>query len=217
MAQKVEVHDPGTLSIYVATLMLDSHPDYTYSSSIFIGIKPTSTNTGHKYATSDWIWTNSAEWEFSKESEFFEAELPRLSGLLGNKEIEAIDEFALCIQIDNSPKGQIAFNIPDRVVMPQSMVEGLRSMVDSITGDVRFICLEHANVPIEGEEGKTQIVSRKRVLYAHSNILKARGEYFKDLLMCGFAESEMSKKGDARYITILVDDAGFDTVYWMLR
>ena len=63
---------------------------------------------------------------------------------------------------------------------------------------------------------KTQTLSRKRVLYAHSDILKTRGEYFNDLLMGGFSESEAARRNEARHTTILVDDAGFETVYWML-
>lgn len=144
-------------------------------------------------------------------------ELPKLSGLLEKKEVDLADEFMICIQIGSPARNGPGFGLPDQLVLPQSVIEGLRGLVDSPTGDVRFVCLEHVPVPSEGEEGKAQTMSRRRVLYAHSDVLKARGDYFKDLLTGGFAESEVARRGETRYTTILVHDAGFDTVYWMLR
>jgi len=136
---------------------------------------------------------------------------------LEKKEVEMADEFSLCIQIGSPARNGPGFGLPDQLILPQSVIEGLKGLVDSPTGDVRFVCLEHVPVSSEGEDGKAQTMSRKRVLYAHSDVLKARGDYFKDLLTGGFAESEVARRAETRYTTILVDDAGFDTVYWMLR
>lgn len=68
---------------------------------------------------------------------------------------------------------------------------------------------------VDSEEDVSKIVkllrqSRKRILYAHSEILEEKSEYFKDLLASGFSETQ-------RYNTIIVDDASFSTLYWILQ
>jgi hypothetical protein len=117
------------------------------------------------------------------------------------------------------------------------MMRILSNALDSPTGDVRFVCLEHAPARMEaspgsedkikqaddfesgaddgGAETKSRIMSRKRVIYAHSFALIARSEYFGHLLNGEFAEA--TKRGaDGRY-TILVQDASFEIIYWLLR
>jgi hypothetical protein len=219
MAETVnpESHDPRTLSLYIATLILESEPiNYIYSTSIFIGIKSTTANTGQRYGSSHWVWSRTLDWEFSRDAEYCEAQLPKLSEIMQDKEIASSDEFTLCVQIGSPAGSSPSFCLPGQLVVPESVVAGLQGLIDSPTGDVRFVCLEHLTVPVEDED-RLETQSRKRVLYAHSEVLKSRGDYFKDLLTGGFAESEVARRGDAKYTTILVDDAGFVTVYWMLR
>lgn len=212
--------------MYIASLSLESQTfEYSYSASIFVGIKPVSFGAGSRYAETKWVWTTSAEWEFSKDTEFWEVQLPLLSTLLDHAELTDADSFSLCVQIGSPPTSKPSFTLPEQQVVPRSMINGMAGLVDSVTGDVRFVCLEHTSVPLSPlhEAGddliakRLQTVSRKRVLYAHSEVLKARGEYFADLLMGGFSESDIARRSEGRCTTILVDDAGFETVYWMLR
>lgn len=112
--------------------------------------------------------------------------------------------------------GSVGWAQPGEVTVPRDVMAGLEQLLDSPSGDVQFVCLEHARAPTSGSdyggEGVEKLVSRKRVIYAHSEILKARSTYFKMLLDGGFKETE----GQTRR-TITVDDAGYDTVYWLLR
>lgn len=216
-----------TLSLYIAALSLESQVvDYAYSATIFVGIKPVDCAAGSRFAETKWVWTTSAEWEFSKDTEFWEIQLPLLSTILERADIAATDSFSLCVQIGSPPSCKPSFTLPDSLVIPRSIIDGLGGLLDSTTGDVRFICLEHSTLPLSPRDetsgdatpsSKMRTVSRKRVLYAHSNVLKARGEYFGDLLTGGFSESEIARRSEARCTTILVDDAGFETVFWMLR
>jgi hypothetical protein len=214
-----------TLSLYIAALSLDAAAfDVNYPARIFVGIKALHTPTGSRYAETKYVWQTTAEWEFTPTSEFWEAKLPKLSELLEHPELEADDGFCLCVDISSPLDEKPRFSLPDEIKVPRTIVDGLKGLVDSATGDVKFVCLEHTIVPVEEEEdaseedkGKKRLLSRKRMLYAHSEILKAACDYFNDLLTGDFSEADRVRRGDSRCLTVLVDDAGFETVYWMLR
>lgn len=59
-----------------------------------------------------------------------------------------------------------------------------------------------------------QPLYRKRIIYAHSAILKARSSYFDDMLNGTWTESKPNDAGGAHVIKIL--DFDFVAVYWML-
>jgi hypothetical protein len=117
------------------------------------------------------------------------------------------------------------------VYVPPSMISGLANLIDSKSGDMHFVCLEHSSFPVDAhaadvgleealgksERSPNPMLSRKRALYAHSEILRARSEYFKTLLGGEFAEMEHARSSESKHITIVVDDASFNTVYWMLK
>jgi len=212
--------------LYIAALSLASQVnEYSYNASIFVGIKPVESAVGSRFAETKWAWTTSAEWEFSKDTEFWEIQLPLLSSFLEHTDIADADSFSLCVQIGSPCSCKPNFTLPDQLVVPRSIINGLAGLLDSNTGDVRFVCLEHTpasvSSPREASDtllrSKMQTASRKRILYAHSDVLKSRGDYFADLLMGGFSENEIAKRSDARFTTIIVDDAAFGTVYWMLK
>lgn len=184
--------DP-TLSLYITSPTLESAPpEYTFSSAIFVGLRPSHPNIGQRHSHTRWIWHTSAEHEFTKEAEYAAIALPPI-------DVEKQDGLTLCVQI-GSPSQKPTFTTPGEVVTPISLLEGLGALLDSATGDVQFVCLQH----VDGE-------ARKRTIYAHSEILRARSEYFKSLLSGGFKETESKR------VTIVVDDADFDTVYWLLQ
>ena len=221
---KVDAEIAKTLSLYVAALSLD-HLHYTYAASIFAGIKPAEENAGRRYAATEWYWQTCTEWEFTANTEYWECRLPKISQLLLNPTVAEADAFTLCVQISSPAAEKPTFSLPARLEVPESIIGALSGLFDSKTGDVRFTCLEHRleeNIDQDIESGeagepKQVLTSRKRVLYAHSAVLKARGEYFHDLLHGGFSESEVVRRGESRFTPIVVEDADYNTVYWMLR
>ena len=107
------------------------------------------------------------------------------------------------------------------------------------TGDVQFVCLERKEDPAaevsvsnspSTETPLTQrpsssastfsvspSVARKRVIYAHSDILVHRSEYFATMLNSSFAENETRNPGERKTYTIMVEEADFVTIYWLLK
>lgn len=158
------------------------------------------------------MWHTSLDHEFSKDSEFAAVALPPLEELSQMSPISGDDGFTLCVQLSSPAHQKPDFTPPNQVVAPISLIQSLAGLLDSTSGDVQFVCLEHCRRSGDGE-GTEETVSRKRIIYAHSEILKIRSDYFKSLLAGGFKEVE----GRGGKVTVLVDDADFDTVYWLLQ
>ena len=59
--------------------------------------------------------------------------------------------------------------------------------------------------------------ARKRIIYAHSDILIRRSEYFATMLASSFAENSVISTGERKLYTIVVEDADFETIYWLLK
>ena len=105
------------------------------------------------------------------------------------------------------------------------------------TGDVRFVCLEKytgldGSIPLDGSSSTqststplsdsvspfgSHAIARKRVIYAHSDILIRRSEYFATMLSSSFAENSAISAGERKLYTIVVEEADFDTIYWLLK
>ena len=103
------------------------------------------------------------------------------------------------------------------------------------TGDIRFICVERLVDGVDpmspnvqtphsrrsSNEGSTspnnvQFTGRKRIIYAHSDILIRRSEYFSTMLSSAFVENT-APPGERRIFTIVVEEADFVTIYWLLK
>jgi hypothetical protein len=189
-----------------------------------VGIKPPDSSIGRRFGETHWTWNHTAEHDFSKDTEFLEVTLPLLDQLVSSPGIAQSNSFCLCVQIGSPADQKPAFNLPEMVYVPPSMISGLANMIDSKSGDMQFVCLEHSSFPAdpsradadpEDPQGKSErslnpMLSRKRALYAHSEILRARSEYFKTLLGGEFAEMEHARSSESRHITIVVDDASFN-------
>jgi hypothetical protein len=152
------------------------------------------------------MWQTSLEHDFTGESDFAAVPIPPLEDLLEMAPIAVDNGFTLCVQIGSPADFQPGFTRPEKVVAPISISSSLADLLDSASGDVHFVCLEH----FERDE---EFLSRKRVIHAHSEILKARSDYFKSLLAAGFKEVE----GRGGKVTIVVEDADFVTMYWLLQ
>ena len=60
--------------------------------------------------------------------------------------------------------------------------------------------------------------ARKRVIYAHSDILTRRSDYFATMLSSSFSENAKSiRPGERKVYTVVLEEADFVTVYWLLK
>ncbi|KAI0089090.1 hypothetical protein BDY19DRAFT_993323 [Irpex rosettiformis] len=232
---------PPTLSLYVVSVMLEyAHADYEISSSMFAGIKCQDDCAGERGARPEWAWEFwQNDWVFREDSEVWECPLPPLSSLLENPRIRETDSFVICVQI-HCPIGPFFPHQPSVSYVPKDLLNGLEAMLDNAnTGDVQFVCLErkeesHAAESVPNSPGTetphtqrssssastTSVlpsVARKRVIYAHSDILIHRSEYFATMLNSSFAENAARTPGDRKTYTVMVEEADFVTIYWLLK
>ncbi|KAK8858764.1 hypothetical protein IAR55_002993 [Kwoniella newhampshirensis] len=229
-ASPPDIGFPHTLSLYITAIDFESQPiDCSFTAGVFVGIMPLRSNVGQRFAETKYVWSYTTEFEFSTDNDYCAVELPLLSKLLDeNQGLRDDDGFVLCIWLGEHWTARYGFKVPDPTI--SRMIRGLGRLFDRDTGDVRFVCLEHAvdnssvnqddirgspdesGLSLSGSVAKPRpaILSRKRILYAHSEFLEENSEYFKDLLTSGFSESK-------RYTTIVVDNASFDTLFWVLR
>lgn len=203
---------------------LENLVDLTTPVHIFLGVTHCTPNAGHRYAQTRYVWSKTLEHNFHNES-IMHFVLPLLSILLEDAEIRRDDALKLCVYMEVAAPEKPRFSLPNDIA--RNTTKGLARLLDKKSGDVRFLCLEHVYdqsqpsaahdraMEVGSEEDVSSIVkrlrqSRKRILYAHSEILEEKSEYFKDLLTSGFSETQ-------RYNTIIVDDASFSTLYWILQ
>ncbi|KAG6830314.1 hypothetical protein H0H92_001249 [Tricholoma furcatifolium] len=225
-----------TLSLYITSLMVDfAHADYELSASMMTAIKCQNDRVGERGAPPEWVWDFwQLDWVFRQEHEVWECPLPPLSALLENTKIREMDAFVICVQI-HSPSGPSYPQQPAVHSVPKDLVDGLEASLDnSHTGDVRFICLEKQNpnatpdaTPPTGQRSPSSASSyspfssrttvRKRVIYAHSDILIRRSEYFATMLASSFSENPAHQHGERKIYTIVIEEADFETIYWLLK
>ncbi|KAJ3475752.1 hypothetical protein NLI96_g11631 [Meripilus lineatus] len=233
---------PPTLSLFVTSVVLEyAHPEYEMYTSMFAAIKCQEDRAGERGARAEWAWEFwQNDWVFREDSEVWECPLPPLSVLLENRRIKETDSFVICIQI-HSPIGPFFPQQPFATYVPRDLLSGLEASLDNAnTGDVRFVCLERKEPEVEVEittespnteippnrrssaasvlSSSSQALARKRIIYAHSDILKRRSEYFATMLESSFAENSASGGLHERKLyTIVVEEADFVTIYWLLK
>lgn len=176
-------------------------------------MRPRHTDVGQRYAETQWSWYTDTAHEFSRETDYARIALPDYQTVLLP---QVAGEWVLVLRIicpaGVGADGPGRWTAPNNVQMPTDVLGGLAELLDSQSGDVQFVCLEHMQQGPDGVEGEDRLLSRKRIIYAHSEVLRARSSYFKQLLDGGFKETE----GGAKRV-VVVDDAGYDVVYWLLR
>ncbi|KZT12724.1 uncharacterized protein LAESUDRAFT_808275 [Laetiporus sulphureus 93-53] len=230
-----------TLSLYITSLMVDfPHTEYEMSTSLFAAIKCQDDKVGERGARPDWAWEYWHDgWVFRHESEVWECPLPPLSSLLENPRIKETDSFVICVQM-HSPTGPFFPQQPSAYYVPRDLLEGLEASLDNPnTGDVQFICLERQEAREELREQQTsppitaetlsasstsqlllpRATARKRVIYAHSDILIRRSDYFATMLSSSFSENTAGivYPGERKIYTVVVEEADFITIYWLLK
>ncbi|KAH9938643.1 uncharacterized protein B0H18DRAFT_968149 [Fomitopsis serialis] len=228
------------LSLYVTSLMVDN-TDYEMSTSMFAAIKCQDDRAGERGARADWAWEYWHNgWVFRQESEVWECPLPPLSSLLENPRIRETDSFVICVQM-HTPAGPFFPQQPSAYYVPRDLLEGLEASLDNPnTGDVQFVCLERrdAQEAIAEQEPPTpstagssshtssashtagpQTIARKRIIWAHADILIRRSEYFATMLGSSFLEnsSAVLHPGERKIYSVVVEEADFVTIYWLLK
>ncbi|KAJ7490303.1 hypothetical protein B0H11DRAFT_2009964 [Mycena galericulata] len=226
-----------SLTLCITSLMLDFAHNYEMNASIMAAIKCQDDRVG---ARAEWVWEFwQNDWVFRRDCEVWECALPSLSALLENPRIQETDSFAINLQI-HCPTGPFFPQQPTAYYVPRDLLDGLEASLDNPnTGDVRFVCLER--MPPDAESPatplsetttssvrrpssstssqspfSTQTTARKRVIYAHSDILVRRSDYFATMLSSSFAETKLIP-GDRKLYTIVVEEADFETIYWLLK
>lgn len=107
------------------------------------------------------------------------------------------------------------------------------------TGDVQFVCLERRDEqdpqleqepPTPSTAGPSshasstshapgqQTVARKRIIWAHADILTRRSEYFATMFGSSFLENTAPlHPGERKVYSVIVEEADFITIYWLLK
>ncbi|KAF8332673.1 uncharacterized protein EI90DRAFT_3053969, partial [Cantharellus anzutake] len=137
--------------------------------------------------------------------------------------------FVLCIQI-YTPVGPQFPQHPSAFYVPRDLLQGIEDSLDnSHTGDVRFVCIERlpnerpSNSDTRSSDTATSFAYRpqqvrKRVIFAHSDLLKRRTEYFNTMLSSRFAEGyHPSAPSERRVHDVVLEEADFVTIYWLLK
>ncbi|KAJ4479314.1 hypothetical protein J3R30DRAFT_3477488 [Lentinula aciculospora] len=236
------VGKPSGLALYITPLMLDfAHPQYELSATMMAGIKCQDDRAGERGARADWPFEVWHDWVFRQDNEVWECALPSLSTLLENSRISDTDSFVICVQI-HCPVGPSLPAQPSVYYVPKDLLDGLEASLDNPnTGDVQFVCLERLTaadplpspnltpemspIPRTRPSSSTSSISpfapemtaRKRVIYAHSDILVHRSEYFATMLSSSFSENQVSANSDRKLFTVVVEEADFETIYWLLK
>ncbi|KIR38222.1 hypothetical protein I307_02449 [Cryptococcus deuterogattii 99/473] len=188
---------------------LENLVNLTTPARIFLAITYCNSNPGHRYAQTRYVWSETLEHNFHNDS-VMHFVLPLLSILLEDAEIRSDDALKLCVYIEVAAPEKPRFRLPNDIA--RKTTKGLARLLDKKSGDPSSVSGRATEIDPEEDFSDIKVTrqSRKRILYAHSEILEEKSEYFKDLLTSGFAETE-------RYNTIIVDDASFSTLYWILQ
>ncbi|KAJ3799207.1 hypothetical protein GGU11DRAFT_679953 [Lentinula aff. detonsa] len=232
---------PSGLALYITPLMLDfAHPQYEMSATMMAGIKCQDDRAGERGARADWPFEVWHDWVFRQDNEVWECALPSLSALLENPRIGDTDSFVICVQI-HCPVGPSLPAQPAVYYVPKDLLDGLEASLDnSNTGDVQFVCLERLAAdpppspnltPETSPVSRTrppsssssispfapEMTARRRIIYAHSDILVHRSEYFATMLSSSFSENPVTTSGERKLFTVVVEEADFETIYWLLK
>ncbi|KLT39448.1 hypothetical protein CC85DRAFT_288504 [Cutaneotrichosporon oleaginosum] len=206
------VQEPRIILAIIATWAKysDIPADGLFAREVFVGLKHFELPGERMLGEPEWLWSQSAIATFSKRQEYHEVVLPPLSVLLDDPGVLERDSFSIRIVVKHASEvGLPPLVHSDQQFVSRRVTRMNAALLDSQrTGDVRFICLEHQDGPASADY---EAVARRRIVYAHWEML-VHAEYFKATLAGGFSEAS-----DATMTTLVVDDAAFNTVYWVLR
>jgi hypothetical protein len=134
---------------------------------------------------------------------------------------DLLKAFELCL--DNAETGDVKFICRERSPFPPSS-NGTTSL--AADADLTSSILSTPSTSNASSTASTttkfmsSALSRKRIIWAHSTILRARSAYFEALFAGGWSESTKVDLGGGRkaFVVDLSDGgADFATLYWTLR
>ncbi|KDE09317.1 hypothetical protein MVLG_00633 [Microbotryum lychnidis-dioicae p1A1 Lamole] len=230
------------LTLFLSCHLLEtSYSPDVIPTQLMLGIREPRQQASKRGGSETYLWRHWVdEFQFSHDNEFYETtELPSLQSLLDRSDrIRELDAFVLTVQI-GSPIASFAPQIRDAHPVPTSLLAGVKNLVDDeVTGDVMIYVAECLPVvmrtPSDADETRSITVAsttvdssavaapstnfRKRVIYAHSAILKAQCSYFDSLLTEGWSETSVNQTlGMRRRSVLKIEDFDFNTVYTLLH
>ncbi|KAJ7811130.1 hypothetical protein B0H14DRAFT_2860705, partial [Mycena olivaceomarginata] len=205
---------PATLTLCITSLMLDFcaqvRDEHEYDGA--------SSNQMRRVGAPSrvvWEWWQN-DW---RESEVWDCSLPSLSALLENPRIRDSGLLHYVVQI-HCPVGTDFHQQPMAYYVPRDLLED--------TGDVRFVCLER--MPPDAETPATPLsetspstsrrpsssTSSNHLIYAHSDITDSPFRITLRHASSTFSETKVIP-GDRKLYTIVVEEADFETIYWLLK
>jgi hypothetical protein len=207
------------LSLYICSLLRSREAYHcpAFTSAIFIGITGSS-KSGREHGSTTYLWKHEELYNFQPHDDFIKIRLPTLSHIARDPSVVSENAITLCIRIEEDYGEQPNFQKDGFVQVPNDLVSALGALIDIPNGaDVKFVCLEHEIQREDGQDGGDEpgLRSRKRVIYANSQILTKRSSYFEDLFATSFVETAAPQFD--RFKAVVVESADFNTVYWMMR
>ncbi|KAM0749208.1 hypothetical protein T439DRAFT_45757 [Meredithblackwellia eburnea MCA 4105] len=200
--------NPACNSLYLSSQVLSPFLPDLLPTNLFFGIREPREQIGKRGDRGGWVWRSEVgSWCFGTGNEYYENHsFPTFESLVSqNGRIGALDGLVLTIQI-SSPVQATPPQISGMHWAPMDLFSALESLIDDqTTGDVIFIMHERSS---------NASMYRKRTLYAHKKVLKARSAYFGDLLGDAWSEGVGLKEGGKGIVR--VDDFDFVTVYWLI-
>lgn len=180
------------------------------------------------------VWEVWSDFIFASESEYFQCPFPSITNLFERSSlIREADAVVIQVQVQSPMEpafatGQVGNllcgpRIKDTVLLPDSMLEGFGALLDDPnTADVRLYVYERSPVVRIPGLATQQPLYRKRVLLAHSSVLKARSTLFKDMLDAqqqwseAAVQVEEQPSGRMRRLSHVAVNVEFNSLYWLL-
>lgn len=198
----------GALKLYIS---YESLEDMVVPWTINLCIR----EPGSKPATRNAVvWEHWADFNLGYDKEdsamsVFECQLPALDTLMQNRAIKEADALLLTIQMQTPLLNQHSINFPrlrNLHLTRDDFLNGITGLFDDLnTADLCIVCFEK-----QGGRDTVPAMYRKRCVYAHSSLLKARSAYFKALLSGEWADSETQLTRDSRKMTTVKALADFE-------
>ncbi|SCV72208.1 BQ2448_4902 [Microbotryum intermedium] len=233
------INSASGLALYLSCHLLEtSYSPDVIPTQLMLGIREPRQQASKRGGSEGYFWRHWVdEFRFSHDNEYYEMhEFPSLQSLLEkNTRIRKLDAFVLSVQI-GSPVGSFAPQVRDAHPVPKALLSGVRNLVDDeATGDVMIHvaecrptsggtgCINDTDsftTPAPDSPGSSAPSPefRKRVIYAHSAILKAQNSYFDSLLSEGWAETSVTQAPGTRRRSVLkIEDFDFNTVHSLLH
>lgn len=207
--------------------------DVEIPASLHISLFPPRVQSGSRPEP---VWEIWSDFVFAAESEYFSCPFPSITSLFERSPlIREADSVVIQIQVQSpvdcairaghAPNAGLLFGprIKDTVLLPDDMLSGFGALLDDPnTSDVRLYLYESTPAIRLPGLAAQQPMYRKRVLLAHSAVLKSRSTLFRDMLdnrqqwSEAAVQVEERPSGRVRNISHVSVNVEFNSLYWLL-